>query len=61
MFYALLLLSSTFLLFGFDDNPSELNSIGTVLPLRVPPIAHDDGFLPKVHIISYLLEVVLMM
>jgi len=46
--------------FGFDDNSSESNSIELVLPSRVLPIAHNDGFLPNIHIISYLLEVVLM-
>jgi len=29
--------------FGFDDNPSESHSIRIALPLRVTPIAHDDG------------------
>jgi len=40
--------------FGINCHPSELNSIGMVSFLRVPPIAHDDGFLVSICIISCL-------
>jgi len=53
--------SSTCLLFGFDNNLIESYSIGSVLPLQLPPIAHahDEGFLLKIRIISCLLVEVL--
>jgi len=44
MFFSVSCSSSSFYSFpfGFNDKPSESNSIGIALPLRVPPIAHDD-------------------
>jgi len=54
VFCVLLLLPFYFSSFGTNYYPSESYSIEKALPLRVPPIAHDDGFLVSFCITSYL-------